>query len=303
MPHDWRVAKSLVTLLGQVNELCPNRHKDWDGTIGDEKHQQSKSDHNPDSHRVVCAMDITHDPQNGFDSYKFADFLKSKHDRRIQYLISNGRIWNRDVHPETWRPYTGASPHDHHVHISVDHDPALADDNRPWDLSGWKTGPKPQVAFHSLMPGGIYSDIPYDRSVPTSIRTNNPGALNASDWVKACPGYVSSDETSPGNFTAIFQSPEEGVMAWWDLMQRYRAAGVVTVGDIIDRYGGGQDYSAYVDFVSARTQLSPDHEVKLEGDDQNLLEFAKAMFRYEGGVDTPLSDEQIMLGFRLARET
>jgi hypothetical protein len=34
----------------------------------------------------------------------------------------------------------------------------------------------------------------------------------------------------------------------------------------------------------------------------NLTKFAKAMFRYEAGRETPLSDQQISVGFRMARE-
>jgi len=301
MAKDWRLAKSLIVLRDQVNALCPNRNKDWDGAIGDERHQKGHSDHNPNSNNVVTAIDITHDPANGFDSYAFADLLKKIHDPRCQYVISNSRIWNRDIAPDRWRVYNGTNPHDHHVHVSVDQHPALYDLDGLWDLQSWP--PDALVAsFHSLVPGGYFCSTPYDHTINTSIRCNNPGALNVADWIKALPGYVASDETTPGNKTAIFRSPEEGVMAYWHLLDRYAKAGAHTVGQIINRYGGGQDYSSYVDFVTARTGFTPEHEVNIVDDDANLLKFAKAMFRYEAGRDTPLTDEQILLGFRLARD-
>jgi hypothetical protein len=43
----WRLAKSQETLRAQVNAAPPGRSKRDDGTIGDERHQASASDHNP----------------------------------------------------------------------------------------------------------------------------------------------------------------------------------------------------------------------------------------------------------------
>ena len=76
----WRLAKSLDRLRKQVNEVVPLRSKTDDGTIGDEAHSARESDHNPDDDGVVKAMDLTHDPLHGFDSYKFADALKASND-------------------------------------------------------------------------------------------------------------------------------------------------------------------------------------------------------------------------------
>jgi uncharacterized protein (TIGR02594 family) len=154
--------------------------------------------------------------------------------------------------------------------------------------------------YRSLVPGGFYSSSPYDKSVPVSIRTNNPGAVNGASWERSEPGYVTTDETTPGNKTTIFETPEHGVAVWWKLLQKYRAAGAVTVEQIIHRYGGGQDYAAYVDFVEEFSGLSRATKIMLN-DDGVLLRFAKAMFRYEAGRPTPLLDAQILHGFALAR--
>lgn len=43
----WRVAKSLLILRDQINQYAPHRNKDSDGTIGDEHHAHTNSDHNP----------------------------------------------------------------------------------------------------------------------------------------------------------------------------------------------------------------------------------------------------------------
>lgn len=131
----WNLAKSLETLRKQVNAKYPDRSKSSDGTIGDTAHSARKSDHNPNAAGVVCALDLTHDPASGFDSYAFAEMLRQKQDDRIKYLISNRRICSGTGQKEPawkWRPYGGTNAHDHHNHISVK--AASADDACLWDL-------------------------------------------------------------------------------------------------------------------------------------------------------------------------
>lgn len=130
----WRLAKCLGTLRDQVNAQWPNRNKGNDGTIGDERHQQEHSEHNPDAHGVVRAEDISNDPAHGVVSDKIAHALIDSRDPRILYVISNGRICSSQVSPWVWRPYHGSNPHDHHFHLSVVADPKLYDDTRPWAI-------------------------------------------------------------------------------------------------------------------------------------------------------------------------
>jgi uncharacterized protein (TIGR02594 family) len=161
----------------------------------------------------------------------------------------------------------------------------------------------PGAEFRALVPGGFFSSSPFDKSIPASIRTNNPGALNVAEWIKHAPGYVGDKVTSMSgaspNSTVIFSAPEYGVAAWLTLLQKYRAAGAITVSAIINRYGGGQDYSGYVGQVAAWSGLGEQTVIDLEGNGA-LLAFAKAMFRYEAGRPSPLSDAQILHGFNLA---
>jgi hypothetical protein len=131
----WRVARSLLTLRDQVNRMAPDRDKSSDGTIGDERHQTTKSEHNPDANGVVRAMDITRDPAHGVDARKLAEALVASRDTRILYLISNAQIVSSVVKPWIWRRYNGINPHRHHMHISVVPEPRRYDDVRPWDLS------------------------------------------------------------------------------------------------------------------------------------------------------------------------
>jgi uncharacterized protein (TIGR02594 family) len=154
--------------------------------------------------------------------------------------------------------------------------------------------------YRSLVPGGFFSSNPFDRTMPVSIRCNNPGAINGAAWEKNYPGYVDTVDTTPGNKTTIFEAPEYGVAVWWELLWRYAADGVTTVGGIINRYGGGQDYSNYITFVEQKTGFDEGHNISLK-DDGTLLAFGKAMFQYEAGRPTPLNDNQIVFGFQLAR--
>jgi lysozyme family protein len=140
----WRVAKALEHLRGQLNAAFPQRSKASDGTIGDAAHASRSSDHNPwvvdEGIGVVTAFDVTHDPANGCDAGQIAEAIRGSRDSRIKYIIWNRRIANSKklgvVEAWTWRAYTGASPHNHHCHISVQSEKALYDDRRDWVIRG-----------------------------------------------------------------------------------------------------------------------------------------------------------------------
>lgn len=181
-----RKAKSLDALLNQVNALYPTRSKSSDGWIGDAAHAARKSDHNPNSAGVVQAIDITHDPARGFDSYKFADMLVRNKDPRVKSIISNSRICST---PESirvngytgpawvWRGYDGSNSHSQHVHISVNDAPALYDNASTWNLGvAWPkpAGPSPKNTFDEslqrlLVHEGGYTDHPDDPGGATNF--------------------------------------------------------------------------------------------------------------------------------------
>lgn len=140
MGSTWRLARSLGRLRTQVNDKFPGRSKVADGTIGDAAHRArgAASDHNPHLRvgnvGIVSALDLTHDPRKGFDTYALAEHLRLGTDRRIKYVISNRRIFSSTTSPWVWRPYN-QTPHTGHVHISVSTNPALFDDHRDWDIN------------------------------------------------------------------------------------------------------------------------------------------------------------------------
>lgn len=138
----WRLARSLEHLRVQVNAAWSSRSKDSDGSIGDLRHQhEATSDHNPwvtdGDMGVVTAIDITHDPVHGFNSYAFAEMLRANRDPRLKYVISNRRIFSGAGQSQpawVWRPYSGSNPHDHHVHISVKASKTEYDGIQDWNI-------------------------------------------------------------------------------------------------------------------------------------------------------------------------
>jgi hypothetical protein len=155
---EWRLAHGLEKLRSQVNAKWPARSKDSDGSIGDASHASRSSDHNPwvtdpPGPNVVTAIDITHDPRDGFDSYAFADMLLAKKDSRIKYVISNRRISSGSDGPSpwVWRKYTGTNPHDHHVHISIKSDKAHYDSISDWSIDA-SSMPAPNPASPAPVP-------------------------------------------------------------------------------------------------------------------------------------------------------
>jgi len=128
----WVLAPCLVAMEAEANRIAPRRSIASDGSIGDQAHAARTSDHNP-SGGVVHALDLTHDPAGGWDAHAHAQQVAANVvngvERRIKYIISRGRIFSQKSGRWAWRPYTGANPHNHHAHFSVnDH----IGDVSPW---------------------------------------------------------------------------------------------------------------------------------------------------------------------------
>lgn len=145
----WYLAKSLDTLRKQVNDLYPTRNKTSDGTIGDTAHLATKSDHNPRADGTVCALDLTHDPAT-LDCNRLVEALVTSRDKRISYIIWNGRIINSEVSPWMWRTYTGTNKHTRHVHISVKYG-AIHNDTTPWKLDLTPVTRSPSKELQTLL--------------------------------------------------------------------------------------------------------------------------------------------------------
>lgn len=127
----YRLARSLDRLRSEVNAEWPNRSKASDGWIGDAAHRSRPSDHNPNVHGVVQALDLT-----APEGHEVMERIRRSRDRRVKYMISNGRICSAYDHVAgpawSWRTYSGSNKHTRHAHISVADAPSLYDDNSPW---------------------------------------------------------------------------------------------------------------------------------------------------------------------------
>ena len=106
----------------QVDDSFGDRDRTSDGWVGDLRHQSRPSDHTPDSKGIVRAIDIDRDLAGKAKPDLMPDLadqirLCAKSDKRISYVIFNGRIASSRM-GFRWRKYTGSSPHDHHCHVS-----------------------------------------------------------------------------------------------------------------------------------------------------------------------------------------
>jgi len=145
----WILVPCLVKLRSEFNIIAPNRLKDSDGSVGDDAHQDSQSDHNPDetgnvpirdADRVneVHAIDVDKDLNvPGLSMEEVVQFLLARcragTENRLRYIIFNRRIWSAG---NGWRqdPYTGKNAHTEHAHFSASYTSGREADIRSWHL-------------------------------------------------------------------------------------------------------------------------------------------------------------------------
>ena len=128
-----KATPAAIAVLRQATALKPMRKKASDGLLPSAAHmkQSPNSDHN-----TGLAVDLTHDPKNGIDCVEIFERVKS--DRRVKYLIFQGKIWSKEKAKQGNRRYTGSNSHSKHLHISID--PTMATDTSPWFW--WMNQPK-----------------------------------------------------------------------------------------------------------------------------------------------------------------
>jgi hypothetical protein len=117
-----KLCKAGQQLRLQVDDSYPDRDRTSDGWIGDTRHQARPSDHNPDEQGIVRAIDIDRDLSGKAKPDLMPDLadqirLCAKSDKRISYIIFNGRIASSKK-SWAWRPYDGINKHNHHCHVS-----------------------------------------------------------------------------------------------------------------------------------------------------------------------------------------
>jgi hypothetical protein len=120
-----RATPAAIAVLRQATAHCPKRKKASDGLLPSRAHIAASptSDHN-----TGYAVDLTHDPLGGIDCKKIFQYLKT--DKRVKYLIFQGKIWSKDRIVEGDREYTGSNKHNKHLHISIND--KHGNDTSPW---------------------------------------------------------------------------------------------------------------------------------------------------------------------------
>lgn len=130
-----------VTLRNQLNARFPKRDKKSDGWIGDPAHQArgKASDHNPDPHGWVHAIDIDEDFGAPGDKETFLeqliDYARSGKPGadRIKYVMNDDRIAS-GTHRVTWWKWRPSNERNHRGHIHISFTTAAQDDGSPFPL-------------------------------------------------------------------------------------------------------------------------------------------------------------------------
>ena len=159
--------------------------------------------------------------------------------------------------------------------------------------------------FYSSWPDEAYDST--DTLTWRALRTNNPGAINISDWQMKLSGYVGKtypDGSRNKNRTTIYQTPEDGVSAWGTLLRIIYFKGSkdkVTIGQIIDKYRGGNPRADYLKGYKrfSNGELTEDFEVDLY-DNNVMKKVAIASYSHEFGSWYPLLDEQLLAGLAIS---
>ena len=120
-----RATPAAIAVLRQATAIAPLRKKASDGLLPSKAHlsKSPNSDHN-----TGYGVDLTHDKLGGIDCFDL--FQKLKADKRVKYLIFQGKIWSADRANEGDREYTGSNKHTKHLHISIKE--GCGDDTSPW---------------------------------------------------------------------------------------------------------------------------------------------------------------------------
>lgn len=150
MSDGWREARSLQQLEKELQEYFPGTTT-WE--IGDEAHQDTWSDHNPNGSDVVCAKDILGD--GGLSLAALCAHLVANPHPNLRYVIFNHKIYHRSNNFEP-EDYAGKSGHETHLHASVGNGPdgrstTGYDNTTSWKIKNLKDG-KPSTPTNPRQP-------------------------------------------------------------------------------------------------------------------------------------------------------
>jgi hypothetical protein len=211
----WENTKASISLLGEFNAAFPNRDKGTDGTLGDPKHAQRSSDHNPDetgktpyedadSINEVHARDIG-DRLNkaGWTMERvikdvLLPRLRSGQEKRLQNIIHHGKVISRSWNWSEWRP---ASGHETWAHFGFRYGSGSTTANPENITSAWgileaMRPPKPPVTTPEVPPVTTPSN-PATWSNPDVLALNF--LLKEAGFAAGYAGMTSADAVNAKN--------------------------------------------------------------------------------------------------------
>jgi hypothetical protein len=142
-----------------------------DGTVASKGHDQASplSDHRPDYRGNVRAIDFG-GPAEYVDST--IEAIRLSKDLRVKYVIHDRRMFSSyptpGYPPFTWRPYSGASPHATHAHLSVL--TATGEQTQPWSIAPAPPQEEEEMAFLPLKKGDGLGDREFKKSDVAAIQ-------------------------------------------------------------------------------------------------------------------------------------
>jgi hypothetical protein len=215
----WILVPCLVSLRAEFNQLAPGRDKASDGSIGDLRHQQESSDHNPDetgrtpysdSDKVdeVHAVDVDDDLKKaGWAMTRAVGIIVVRHRSGLDNRLQNV-IYNRIIYSRSWgwtaRAYTGASPHTEHAHFSARYTTAQEQDTKAWGLLAADV-PAPK-------PTGKADPKPGSRTVRLGVKGADVAYLQRWLGVKSTNGiFAAATELAVRRYQKMRGLPVDGV--------------------------------------------------------------------------------------------
>jgi hypothetical protein len=243
---------SLVALRATFNRAAPRRDKTSDGWIGNAAHAATVSSHNPDesgnvpihdADRIdeVHAIDVdgdlnATDARGRFTMMRAVRQLVVDHragrESRLRYIIFERTIWSA-----SWgwaaREYTGANPHDHHMHADGSYDSAKERDTRPWNIGFVET----DMALTDKFTTGRYAGQTMQDAL-NDIGTNAALAAGRTDYLANKLGLASrldailAAAVDDGN-TTVTMTPEDRAALAAQLAEAIAAPTAAEIADAV----------------------------------------------------------------------
>lgn len=138
------------------------------------------------------------------------------------------------------------------------------------------------------------SDPALRASLPAGMRNNNPG--NIKYVGQRVPGIVGpSENTDQGDPQAVFDTPESGFRAMYNLLAKKYAGGKITANDIIAGKGGWTpgNYQAAAN-VARAVGIRPDQDINFD-DPQMAARFMRGLVLQEHGKASDLYPDSMIV--------